>query len=159
MGDPYISHFLPQKVFSCIFPKILWFFCLVLRLLTLLILWLHIQAEQADLSFISGNTSFKVKPKQLVECGDSKLINLVVPLLQSVQWWSNERIIYFKLKMVKCSLMMVKRSSMMVKWVYGHKLISPSLTSISASLTGILPSLAWSKPTLAYLTIIEKLNV
>ena len=58
------------------------------------------------------------------------------------QWGSNERMmIYFKLMMVGCSLMMVK-------WVYDHKLISPSLTSISLSLTSILPSLAWCKPSL-----------
>ena len=68
------------------------------------------------------------------------------------QWWSNERmILYYKLMMVKCSLMMVK-------WVYDHTLISLSLTSISPYLTSILPSLLWSKPAFAHLTIIEKLH-
>ena len=68
------------------------------------------------------------------------------------QWWSNKRMmVYFKLKIVRCSLMMVK-------WMYDHIIISPSLPSISPSLTIILPSLAWGKPSFADLTIIEKLH-
>ena len=35
--------------------------------------------------------------------------------------------VYFKLMLVKCSLIMVKCSSMEKKWVYDHTLISPSL--------------------------------
>ena len=54
------------------------------------------------------------------------------------QWCSNKRmIVYFKVKMERCSLMMVKYSVMMVKWLYDHTFISPSF---------------------AYLTIIEKLH-
>ena len=75
------------------------------------------------------------------------------------QWLSNERMmVYFKLTlvkctliMVKCSLMIVRCSSMTVKWVYDPTLISPSLT-------GILLALAWSTPPFAHQTIIEKLH-
>ena len=75
------------------------------------------------------------------------------------QWWSKERMmVYFKLTlvkctliMVKCSLMIVRCSSMTVKWVYDPTLISPSLT-------GILLALAWSTSSFAHLTIIEKLH-
>ena len=66
--------------------------------------------------------------------------------------------VYFKLMMEKCPLMMVNCYSMMAKWVNGHILNSPSLTSISPSLTSILPSLAWSKPSFAHLTIIWSCN-
>ena len=81
------------------------------------------------------------------------------------QWWSNERMMVFvKLLLVQCSLMM-RKSLLMVKWVYDHKHISPSLTSISTSLTSIYSSLtsillavAKRKSSYAYLTIIEKLH-